>query len=56
MLSGETAGGKFPIDAVKMMARIVTEAESTINYPKLHLELVKYSPTIMETNELLAAS
>ncbi|HMM59591.1 MAG TPA: pyruvate kinase, partial [Candidatus Rifleibacterium sp.] len=27
MLSGETAAGKFPVDAVKMMAAIATEAE-----------------------------
>src|SRR5208337_3819032 len=29
MLSGETAVGKFPREAVEMMARIVTEAEAT---------------------------
>ena len=27
MLSGETAAGKYPVDAIKMMARIVTETE-----------------------------
>ncbi|CAI2367740.1 unnamed protein product [Moneuplotes crassus] len=56
MLSGETAGGKFPVQAVKMMAKIATEAEGTINYPKLHLELVSKSPTLIETNELLASA
>jgi pyruvate kinase len=29
MLSGETASGKFPVDAVKMMAKIAAQAESS---------------------------
>ena len=32
MLSGETAGGKYPIEALTAMAGIVEEAESSINY------------------------
>jgi len=32
MLSGETAGGKYPIETVGMMARIATAAEATIDY------------------------
>lgn len=56
MLSGETAGGLFPIEAVKMMSKIATEAEKTINYKKQHADLVERSPLIIETNELLAAS
>merc|ERR1712190_667535 len=32
MLSGETAGGKFPINAVSIMRRICEEAEAIIDY------------------------
>ncbi|MGE4277669.1 MAG: pyruvate kinase [Lawsonibacter sp.] len=32
MLSGETAGGKYPIEALTSMVEIVTEAESSIHY------------------------
>ncbi|MDR1912879.1 MAG: pyruvate kinase [Clostridiales bacterium] len=32
MLSGETASGAFPVEAVAMMARIATKAEESINY------------------------
>ncbi|MCL1843251.1 MAG: pyruvate kinase [Defluviitaleaceae bacterium] len=32
MLSGETAGGKYPVEAIEMMARIAQKAEKTIDY------------------------
>merc|ERR1712087_823047 len=37
MLSGETAGGKFPLEAVSIMRRICEEAEAVIEYPSLYL-------------------
>eukprot|EP00929_Paragymnodinium_shiwhaense_P010602 TRINITY_DN1153_c0_g2_i1.p1 TRINITY_DN1153_c0_g2~~TRINITY_DN1153_c0_g2_i1.p1 ORF type:complete len:516 (-),score=156.67 TRINITY_DN1153_c0_g2_i1:169-1716(-) len=37
MLSGETAGGAFPLNAVNIMRRICEEAESVIDYPSLYL-------------------
>lgn len=35
MLSGETASGKFPLEAVKMMAKIAGNTESSLPYEKV---------------------
>merc|ERR1719412_1979342 len=39
MLSGETAAGAFPINAVTIMRRICEEAEAVVNYDSLYLSL-----------------
>jgi pyruvate kinase len=36
MLSGETAGGDFPLEAVSVMRRIVQEAELSLDYPTMY--------------------
>merc|ERR1711977_647513 len=36
MLSGETAGGEFPVQAVQIMRRVCETAEEVINYGKLY--------------------
>ena len=36
MLSGETAGGKYPVESIKMMARIAQKAENTIDYDSVY--------------------
>lgn len=40
MLSGETAGGQFPVEAVKVMAAVCVEAESAVDYDKVYHETV----------------
>lgn len=39
MLSGETAAGKYPVEAVRTMATIAEQAENGINYKKRFLAL-----------------
>jgi len=39
MLSGETAGGQFPLNAVTIMRRICEEAEAVLDYSSLYLSM-----------------
>jgi len=50
MLSAETASGKYPVEAVKMMARIIEEAEASIHeYPRpAPQERLRVSETVAE--------
>ncbi|MCL2387620.1 MAG: pyruvate kinase [Defluviitaleaceae bacterium] len=38
MLSGETAGGKYPVRSIEMMAKIACEAEKNINFDAKHAD------------------
>jgi len=39
MLSGETAGGAFPIEAASIMRRIVEEAEASLDYKSIYVNI-----------------
>jgi len=39
MLSGETAKGDYPVEAVSIMAKICQEAESAVHYSQFHQEM-----------------
>lgn len=56
MLSGETAKGDYPIEAVKMMAETCFLAESSICYAPLFADLRNITPRPTETAETLAVS
>lgn len=49
MLSGETAAGAYPVEAVKMMARIAERTEKEINYRKRFNDMAKYMTQVSQT-------
>ncbi len=50
MLSAETASGKYPVEAVSMMARIIEEAEASDwgSPPRVPMEKLKVAETVAE--------
>lgn len=44
MLSGETANGDYPINAVTIMGKVCVEAERTLNYRRLFNDIKLYTP------------
>lgn len=56
MLSGETAAGSFPVDAVKVMTKICREAEASLDYYAMFKNILKQAPIPMSPLESLASS
>ncbi|XP_045310298.1 pyruvate kinase PKLR isoform X1 [Leopardus geoffroyi] len=54
MLSGETAKGKFPVEAVKMQHAIAREAEAAIYHRQLFEELRRVAPLSRDPTEVTA--
>ncbi|KAF3335340.1 Pyruvate kinase [Carex littledalei] len=56
MLSGESAAGAYPELAVRIMARICIEAESSLDYDAIFKEMIRSAPLPMSPLESLASS
>lgn len=56
MLSGETASGKFPVEAVTIMSKICLEAETCINYKQLYRCIVCAVETPISVQEAICRS
>jgi pyruvate kinase len=56
MLSGETAGGNYPLESVTIMAKIACEAELMFDYDRLYNDIKKFSPSPSLTAESIAAA
>ena len=56
MLSGETAGGKFPVAAVKTLANVCREAETLLNHDAWFREMINLTKQPMSIKESLASS
>jgi pyruvate kinase len=56
MLSGETANGDYPLNAVLIMAKICVEAEKQLDYKRTYNDLRLYTPTPLCTAEAVASA
>ncbi|MDL2293454.1 pyruvate kinase [Ruminococcaceae bacterium OttesenSCG-928-D13] len=56
MLSGETAAGSYPVEAVRTMAAIAERTESDINYPELFRLRISHDARLSITESVAHAS
>jgi len=56
MLSGETANGDYPINAVTLMSKCCAESERCIDHKRTYNDIKLFTPPPVSTAEALAAS
>jgi len=55
MLSGETASGDYPLQAIDIMSRVCLEAERAVDYNSLYLSIRDLTPRPLSTTEGVAS-
>lgn len=56
MLSGETANGAFPLQAVSIMAKTCCEAEKALNYDRIYDDIRNFTPKPLILAEAMASA
>lgn len=56
MLSGESANGNFPVQALTIMSKCCVEAERCIDYKRTFNDIKLFTPAPVSTSEALSAS
>lgn len=56
MLSGESANGAYPLNAVTIMAKTCAEAERCLDYKRVYNEVKLFTPQPVSTSEAIASS
>lgn len=56
MLSGETAGGSYPLESLSIMAKIACEAELMFDYESLYQNIKSFSKSPTLSSESIAAA
>jgi len=56
MLSGETAGGQYPLNAVTIMSKCCVEAERCFDNKRHFTDMKSFTPAPVPTNEAIAAA
>ena len=56
MLSGESANGEYPINAVQIMSKICVEAEKTLNYRRVYDDIKLHTAGPVGTAEAVASA
>jgi len=56
MLSGESAGGDYPLQAVTLMSKVCVEAEAGLDHRRVYEDITSRTAGALSSNEALASA